>query len=158
VTSEHTIGVGGWLVRAGGEVCLVRMTYGPAAGRLMIPGGHLDPGEALDAGALREVAEETGIAARCDGLLMVRQRLLAPRANLYLVFALSPCDDFAGRADRQEVSEVVWLTPRAVLARDDVQPIAAEVARAWLERRAVLASRELDWQREPGYRLWSGAA
>ncbi len=34
-----------------------------------LPKGHADPGEGLEAAALREVAEETGRRARVDGLL-----------------------------------------------------------------------------------------
>jgi 8-oxo-dGTP pyrophosphatase MutT (NUDIX family) len=36
----------------------------PRFHRLMIPGGHIEPGESAGDGAVREVMEETGLAAR----------------------------------------------------------------------------------------------
>lgn len=155
--SAHSVGVGGWVVRADGAVLLVRMTYGPAKGRLMIPGGHLEADELLEVGAAREVREETGVEVEPLGLLMVRQRLESPLGNLYLVFLMAPLDDSSARADGGEVSEALWLPPAEIVVREDVQPIAGELATAWLAApEACLARRELTWQDPKSYRVWAG--
>ncbi len=54
------VGVGVVLFK-GEEVLLVRRAKGAKAGEWSIPGGHLEPGETTRAGALRELAEETGL-------------------------------------------------------------------------------------------------
>ncbi len=152
----HGLGVGGWVVRSDGAVLLVRMSYGPADGRLMIPGGHADEGEFIEDTAVREVFEETGIAAVPRGILMVRQRMMDGERNLYLVFWMTPTGGEL-RPQLGEVSEAVWLTPEEILARDDIQPIAAELAasyRTWPQ--TCLARRELSWQDPAQYRLWAG--
>lgn len=41
---------------------LVKRRNPPLAGEWSIPGGHLEPGESLAEAAVREVAEETGLA------------------------------------------------------------------------------------------------
>lgn len=158
--SQHSVGVGGWVVRTDGRVLLVRMTYGPAKGRLMIPGGHLDPGEFLDQTARREVREETGVSAEPVGLLMVRQRLEEPLPNLYFVFLMKASDGTASAtADGGEVSEALWLDVDALLSRDDLQPIARELAQAWHDSPdRWLSERAIDWQDPAAYRLWTGAA
>ena len=157
--SQHSVGVGGWVVRTDGCVLLVRMTYGPANGRLMIPGGHLDPGELLHETAVREVREETGVDAEPRGLLLVRQRLEQPLPNLYFVFLMQADDaSSAATADGGEVSEALWVPRDELLSRDDLQPIARETAEAWLASPdQVIAERAIDWQDPSNYRLWVGA-
>ncbi len=140
-----------------GRVLLVRMTYGASLGKLMIPGGHADADEHLPDTAVREVREETGLTCHVQGLVMVRQRVPtdAPR-NLYFVFAMAPLEGDA-TPQLSEVSECLWLSPAEILARDDVQPIAAELAAAWLAAPGhLLTERPLTWQDPAHYRLWAG--
>ena len=50
-------------------VLLVMRTKPPRAGLWSLPGGHIEPGETAAAAALRELHEETGLTATCDGLV-----------------------------------------------------------------------------------------
>ncbi|MCC7492083.1 MAG: NUDIX hydrolase [Fimbriimonadaceae bacterium] len=153
--NSHTIGVGGWVVRpADGAVLLVRMAYGPANGRLMMPGGHADDGELLEQTAVREVAEETGVTAHVDRLLLVRQRLLESQPNLYFVFLMTPPAEVVLRPQLGEVHEARWVPREELLTRDDLQPIARELARAWLAGAPGLGSVEVAWQNPGIYRVW----
>ncbi|ONH23831.1 NUDIX domain-containing protein [Pseudofrankia asymbiotica] len=43
------------------HVLLIRRVYDPHAGMWALPGGHVDPGEDVQAAAFREFAEETGL-------------------------------------------------------------------------------------------------
>jgi 8-oxo-dGTP diphosphatase len=63
---SHTkVGVGVVVLRPDGRVLVGRRLAEP--GRpLAIPGGKLDPGESVEACAVRELAEETGIAVDAD--------------------------------------------------------------------------------------------
>lgn len=54
------------------EVLLVERAKGASAGLWSLPGGHIEPGETAAAAALRELAEETGVAAELLGLADVR--------------------------------------------------------------------------------------
>ncbi len=49
-------------------VLLGRRAGGAARGLWSLPGGRVEPGEALEAAALRELAEETGVEAEILGL------------------------------------------------------------------------------------------
>jgi 8-oxo-dGTP diphosphatase len=50
------------LVRRDGQVLLVRRGRPPSAGLWSLPGGKVEFGERLEAAAIREIREETGIA------------------------------------------------------------------------------------------------
>lgn len=51
------------VVLRGERLLLVRRSHKPDAGRWGFPGGKIEPGETVIAAALRELAEETGVAA-----------------------------------------------------------------------------------------------
>ncbi len=62
------VGVGAVVFRKR-DVLLIRRGKPPFLGQWSIPGGRLEFGERLEAAALREVREETGIEARIVGLI-----------------------------------------------------------------------------------------
>lgn len=62
---------------SGPEVLLIRRARPPKAGSWSIPGGRIHPGEAVQAAALRELYEETGVSAEVLGLLDVVDGLFA---------------------------------------------------------------------------------
>ncbi len=56
---------------AGRVLLLRRAQRDQAHGRWILPGGHVDRGEEVATAALREVAEETGLIVRLEGLVGV---------------------------------------------------------------------------------------
>lgn len=78
VVRRHRLAAYAWCEEAG-RVLLVRITPGEAgAGQWILPGGGLDFGEEPEAGALRELAEETGLRGRIDSLAGVYSRVYEP--------------------------------------------------------------------------------
>jgi ADP-ribose pyrophosphatase YjhB (NUDIX family) len=52
-----------------GGILLVQRAINPSYGKWVFPGGYVDRGEVLEAAALREVREESGLAVRLTRLL-----------------------------------------------------------------------------------------
>lgn len=109
----------GCLVVRDDSLLVVRMTYGPSAGRYMIPGGLLDAGEALDVAAAREVREETGIEARPLGIVGIRSRVEGQNNDTYIVWLLEPLSG-EPTPDGRECDDCRFLRFDAIAERDDV--------------------------------------
>ena len=73
------VGVGAVIVE-GKRVVVVRRGAEPMAGEWSIPGGLLEVGETMRAGAVREAREETGLQVEAGEVLEVLDRIL-PDAN-----------------------------------------------------------------------------
>lgn len=65
----------------GDEVLLVRRGNPPRAGEWSLPGGRIEPGETARAAALRELVEETSVAAELIGLIDVVDAIFENKAG-----------------------------------------------------------------------------
>ena len=65
----------GAAILEGGRLLLVRRRRPPEAGHWGLPGGKVDWGERVEAATIREIAEELGIAIRCEKLLTVADQI-----------------------------------------------------------------------------------
>jgi ADP-ribose pyrophosphatase len=101
-----------------GNVCLVRQ-YRHGVGDFLweIPAGKLDPGEAPDACAVRELAEETGVSASrwtALGLFMPAPGIFSELIHLYLARDL--CRG-ASKPDADEELELQWMPMAEAIER-----------------------------------------
>lgn len=109
--------VGGFVVAEDGRLLLIR---GPKFHqRWVVPGGHVEVGEELEAALRREVMEEVGLAVQVGQFLGVRQaiddREFFPGRHCVLL------DFFCRRVDGEirgsdEVAEWCWVSPEEALA------------------------------------------
>lgn len=109
------------------RILLIEKKRGLGAGKVNGPGGKLDPGETAAACAVREVAEETGVAVHAlDARGELRFRFADGYRLRVFVFVST---DFSGEPHATDEADPFWC------ARDRI-PFARMWAddRLWLER------------------------
>ncbi|THV43412.1 8-oxo-dGTP diphosphatase [Glycomyces buryatensis] len=121
------------------EVLLGRKQYGFGVGKLVAPGGHIEPGETPEQATAREIAEEVG--------LVVSPSALAPVATVSFLFPAKPAwtqvaevfraDEWSGEAIPSDELVPVWV-PTDALPFDQMW----DDATYWLPK--VLAGERFD--------------
>jgi ADP-ribose pyrophosphatase YjhB (NUDIX family) len=96
------------LISDGERVLLVRRAAMPRAGYWALPAGYMDHDELPEETVVREVAEETGLTIRLQGLhAIVPLGGWGERRGILLVYRAEPIAGEPVAAD--DVSEVIWF-------------------------------------------------
>lgn len=92
-----------------------------------LPAGRIEPGETIEAGAVREVREETGVPVVLTGILKVQHTLVPSGARLRVLYLARPADETPPRATPNEHSlEARFVT----LAELEALPLRGPEVRA----------------------------
>jgi 8-oxo-dGTP diphosphatase len=116
-----------------GKVLLVERAKEPR-GIWAFPGGHVEPGEALEAAAMRELFEETGLTATLTGLLGLYEVIRRNDAGLVTVHYVIAC--YLGHAGPGEpvaasdAAAVRWADPQGLAGMVLAPHIADAIAKA----------------------------
>lgn len=100
-----------------------------------IPGGRVEPGEALAAAAIREVFEETGVPIALDGILRV-EHTPGDHARVRVLFTGYPLDDTPPKAAADDES-----LRAAYLTLDEIRALPLRGAELGVLLESVLGGR-----------------
>jgi len=118
----------------GQTVLMVERGKPPFIGLWSLPGGHIEPGEKARDAALREVMEETGVAARIDGLAEIVDAIRAPGGVLaahYLIAVFHGCWLANEPAAASDAAKARFVPLDAVGSLSTTEGAGAAIATAW---------------------------
>lgn len=112
--------VGALIVRKDGKILL---TSSPKFfGKWVVPGGHVELGETLEAALKREIREELSIEIDVGRLAMVGDFIFDPcfHKKKHFIFHDFVCRHVSGKpkADGRELAEAKWFSAKEALAAD----------------------------------------
>ncbi|MEZ4368020.1 MAG: NUDIX domain-containing protein [Kofleriaceae bacterium] len=139
-----TVAVGAVVFDDDGRVLLVQRGRPPGVGLWTVPGGKVEPGEALAAAVVREVHEEAGLAVTCGPLVEVVERVFpaatpdAPGYHYvildYLAAPVAGVELHRG-SDADAVAWVAWDELPSRPLTDGLVPVLARARALATERR-----------------------
>jgi len=156
--AEEIRAAGAVVWRPSGRGAQVLLVHRPKYDDWTLPKGKLEPGEHVLAAAVREVAEETGLAVTLGRRLRPVRYLVngvPKRVDYWVAEAPSVGGEFV---PNQEVDEVAWVPADAAVGtrttyRRDAGTIAKFLARPWVTSPLILLRHASAGSRE----AWPGA-
>ncbi|KAG2482882.1 hypothetical protein HYH03_018225 [Edaphochlamys debaryana] len=143
--ASHQVGVGAFVVDGQGRVLVVQERSGVLRGRGVwkMPTGLVSSGEDLTEAAERELREETGVEARVEAVLAVRQMHGAAfgKSDLFVVLGMRPTAEGQEPVPcERELVAAAWLpltgyTDQAFFAGMPLYQTLLERCQAWAEGR-----------------------
>ena len=115
------------VVNSSNQVLLVKRSVDPKKGMWCLPGGFIELGESPEAGALRELAEETGLHGSIDTLLGVCTTPSVQYVSVLMVGYLIT-DTHGVLAAGDDASQVRWFSI------DELPPIAFDSHRRFVDQ------------------------
>ena len=97
-----------------------------------IPGGRIEPDEALYDALAREVYEETGLVLDTLGKLLAAQDIFVPNMSLHVVRLTYHAKATGEVSISSEHDEYKWMTRQEIIAELQVDPYLREVLEAEL--------------------------
>ena len=116
------------VVRRGDQTLLVH----ERGGRWFLPAGRVEPGETLEAAAVRETLEESGVPIRLTGIFAIQHTVVPEgQARLRAIFAGAPVDDTPPKSEPDDDTlGAGWFDLEAAASL----PLRSPEVLEWIER------------------------
>ena len=142
----HFLGVGGVVIHKN-KVLLVKLNYGYARGKWVIPGGLVECGETLQEAIVREIKEETGLSVKPVGLVGVRA-LVRKSDNLTDVYCTFICELESSpdsvSVQHSELEDVKWFSLNDIDNNPEIVDFTRTMVKKAIAAQPMILDRESD--------------
>ena len=125
--------IAGCLVEHDGDILMCRRAIEPRLGSWTLPAGYMESGENIEAAAVRETWEETGIEVEVDGLYSLFSVL--ERDHVYALFRARARTAKISRG--KESLAVAFLAPADIPWDELAYPIVGHILERYLKERST---------------------
>lgn len=113
------------------EILLIKRGKEPHYGRWMVPGGTLEWGETLEAAAVREVKEETGIDIEIEAFVEIIEAITGGDGGFHFVIMDYAAREVGGTlAAGSDALEAVWATSEWMATLDLTPDLRSVIEKA----------------------------
>ena len=124
--------IAGCLVELNGNILMCRRAIEPRIGAWTLPAGYMESGENIEAAAVRETLEETGIEVEVGGLYSLFSVL--ERDHVYALFRATALTSVTRCGD--ESLEVAFVPAVDILWAELAYPVIEHIIERYLKERA----------------------
>lgn len=153
--AAHFLGVGGVVIHDQ-KVLLVKLLYGRAQGRWLVPGGFVEKGETLREAVIRELKEETSADIEPMGIVGVRS-MVRNTDGLTDVYSVFKCtlrsDPDAIFPQPGEIAEVGWFDLDELSKHDDIPEYTQVLVRQAYDKQPLQLDGPLNEQARQRFHL-----
>lgn len=127
--SPPQVAVSALVVHEGALLLVRRRADRPGGGRWAVPGGRVEPGERLADAVVRELAEETGLRARCGDFVGWAESIGDRGHFVILDFRVTLLSPPGAAVAGDDATALAWVPLPEVAAHDLVPGLADFLAR-----------------------------
>ena len=99
----------GWIIEKDNKILMVKEAKKKCYGKWNVPAGHLEDGETIFEGAIREIFEETGCKVRLKNMLPIMSGELENTTFMIITFTTELLEEKIS-FNKEEILDVKWIS------------------------------------------------
>ncbi len=112
----NAVVVAGGVIERNGKYLLIQEAKAGCRGKWNLPAGHLDIGEDILSGAMREIREETGCEVELTGVCQIGNRRRIDCVFVAVIFTAQILQEQVSIVNPAEIMAMAWFSYEEILA------------------------------------------
>ena len=110
--------IGGGIIEKDNKILMVKQAKKKCYGKWNVPAGHLENGETIFEGAIREIFEETGCKVRLKNVLPIMSKDIEDTTLIIITFTTELLEENIS-FNKEEILDVKWISKKELINMTD---------------------------------------